>query len=85
MKCQISLDDELAVRIDNYARENYMSRSGLLSFAVTQYLNQVEVMSCIKDMAAAMRKIADTGVVDGETLKELEEFQKMSEMLLYNK
>lgn len=85
MKINVSMDENLLKRVDVYAGSNYMTRSGLLSFAVTQYLNQVEVMSCIKDMAAAMRKIADTGVVDEEILKDLEEFQKMSELLVYNK
>lgn len=35
-------------RIDNYADANYMSRSGLISFATSQYLNQAK----IKDIKA---------------------------------
>ena len=40
MKVNVTLDDELMQRVDNYADRNYMSRSGLISIAVTQYLNQ---------------------------------------------
>ena len=40
MKVQVSLDEKLVERIDSYAAENYMSRSGFISFATSQYLNQ---------------------------------------------
>lgn len=81
-KVMVSIDDELLERIDNYADNNYMSRSGLLTLAACQYLNANEVMLLVKDMSLAMRKIADTGNVDHETMERLEEFQRMSEMLI---
>ena len=64
MKVQISVDDELMKRVDTFADENYMSRSTLFTIAVTQYVNQQDVTKAIKDMAVAMKKIADTGKVD---------------------
>ena len=33
MKVQISIDDELVKRVDNYADKNYLTRSGLISLA----------------------------------------------------
>lgn len=81
MKVQISLDDELMVRIDNYADKNYMSRSGLICQACTQYLVSAEVQFAIKDMAIAMRKIADTGKIDDETRIMLQDFERVSNML----
>jgi metal-responsive CopG/Arc/MetJ family transcriptional regulator len=82
MKVQITLDDALMERVDAYADENYMSRSGLLSLAVTQYLNAAEVTKAIKEMAVCMRKIADNGTVDHETMKQLEDFERLSKMLV---
>ncbi len=82
MKVNITLNDDLMKRIDNYADENYMSRSGLISLACTQYLNQVEVLALVKDMSFAMRKIADSGKVDSESIRKLEEFEKMCRMLI---
>lgn len=82
MKVQITLDDALMKRVDAYADENYMSRSGLLSLAVTQYLNAAEVTKAIKEMAVCMRKIADNGTVDHETMKQLEDFERLSKMLV---
>ena len=81
MKVQITLDDALMQRVDSFADENYMSRSGLLSLAVTQYLNAADVTKAIKDMALCMRKIADTGSVDADTMQQLEDFERLSKIL----
>lgn len=87
MKVQITLDEELIKRIDNYADENYMSRSGLISFACTQFLNSADVSKAIKDMAFCMRKIADSadkGAVTDEMMQELEDFDRLAKMLYFN-
>lgn len=80
MKVQVSLDDELVNRIDTYADANYMSRSGLISYATTQFLNQADVILAIKDISLAMRKIADTGNIDDETMQQLEDYERMCKM-----
>lgn len=82
MKVQITLDDALMSRLDNYADENYLTRSGLVSLAVTQYLNQADVTKAIKDMAICMRKIADNGCIDDNTKKQLDEFEVICKMLI---
>ena len=74
MKVNVTLDDELMQRVDNYADRNYMSRSGLISLAVTQYLNQQEVILAIKDVSLAIRKIAD--------IEQFEDFERLSKMFL---
>lgn len=76
MKLNVSLDDELVKRIDEYADENYMSRSGLLSIAAAQYLNQNAMYKAISSMAITMQKIADSNSIDIQTKSELEEFQR---------
>lgn len=82
MKVQITLDDALMARVDAYADANYMSRSGLLSLAVTQYLNAADVTGAIKEMAVCMRKIADAGSLDDETMKQLEDLERLSKFLV---
>ena len=42
VKLQVSLDERLVERIDGYAAANYMSRSGLISFFMSEYLNQFD-------------------------------------------
>ena len=81
MKVGITLDDKLLARIDEYADANYMSRSGLLSLAATNYLNAADVSQAIKNMSIAMRKIADTGKVDHEIMEQLEDFERLAKLL----
>lgn len=81
VKVNITLDEELISRIDGYADDNYMSRSSLISLACTQFLNSVDVTRAIQDMSLAMRKIADSGGIDDDARRQLEDFERISKML----
>lgn len=82
MKVNITFNDDLMKRIDEYADRNYMSRSGLISFAVTQFLNGQQMISAVQDMSVCMRKIADSGQVDEETEKKLQELEIIARVLV---
>lgn len=82
MKVNITFNDDLMKRIDDYADRNYMSRSGLISFAVTQFLNGQQMISAVQDMSVCMRKIADSGQVDEETEKKLQELEIIAKVLV---
>ena len=81
MKVNVTLDDELLQRADEYADRNYMSRSGLLSLALTSFLNSNEMMLAIMDLSVSIRKIADQGTVDDDTLQQLEDFERLSKLI----
>lgn len=85
MKINVSLDDELVKRIETYADNNYMSRSGLISLACAQYLNAADVVTAIKTLSLALNKIADTGEVDEETIKQLEDYERLANLLIQGK
>ena len=82
MKVNITFNDDLMKRIDDYADRNYMTRSGLISFAVTQFLNGQQMISAVQDMSVCMRKIADSGQVDEETEKKLQELEIIAKVLV---
>lgn len=84
-KVQISIDDELLKRIDTYADNNYMSRSGLFTIAINQYLNMNEVTSAIVRLNLAFEKIAENGNIDDNTMKELEDWQRLANLLTSKK
>lgn len=81
VKINITLDEELMRRIDEYAEENYLNRSSLISLATTQFLNAADVTKAIRDLAFCVRKIADTGVIDEESRRQLEDFERLSRLL----
>lgn len=82
MKVQVSMDNALVQRLDQYADDNYMSRSALVTLALTQFLNAQEVTSAVKDMAICIRKIADTGEVDNETQQKLCDLERRCKVLV---
>lgn len=81
MKVQITLDDNLVARLDEHTKENYLSRSGCISIALAQYLNQQDVTKAIKDLAFSMRKIADTGNISAEQMEQLQDMERIAKML----
>lgn len=82
IKVNITLDEELLHRVDDYAEENYLNRSSLASIAITQFLNSADVTKAVKDLALSMRKIADSGEIDDESRRQLEDFERLSRLLV---
>lgn len=81
VKVNITLDEELLQRIESFADENYLTRSGLITLATSQYLIQAEASRAIVDLSLTMRKIAETGTISEDQLKELENFERFARML----
>lgn len=76
-KITISVNDDLLKRIDSYADNNYLTRSGLFSVATVDYLNQKEAISAMRDVSLAVRKMADNGKIDDESMEKLEDFERI--------
>lgn len=80
-KVNVSLDEELLQRADDYADNNYLTRSGLISVALNQYLVQKDVLSAINEISVSLRRIADSGKIDNDTLRQLAELRQVTELL----
>lgn len=81
MKLGISLDEDLLKRADAFADKNYMSRSGLISLSLTAYLNSAEFVGYMRDLTLCVRKIADSGVIDHETMEQIEDLERVAKLL----
>ena len=64
-KLSFSMKSDLLERMDNYADENGLTRSGLIALAVTQYLNAMEAAPSVTKLLNAMAAVSD-GVLKGE-------------------
>ena len=81
MKISISLADDLVNKIDAYADDGGMTRSGFICQSCKFYIQQLEITQCLKSMSNAMNRIAATGVVDEKTQKELEQFTQLASFI----
>ena len=84
MKVQMSINDDLLQKIDAYADANYMTRSGFVSMACAQYLAAQEVQLAIKEMAACMRRIADSNKIEPEQLQQLEDIERVLKFMPFS-
>ena len=64
-KLNVTIREDLLERMDSYAADNGMSRSGLIAIAVTQYLNAAEAMPSVNKLLSAMAAVSD-GVLRGQ-------------------
>jgi len=80
-KISITIDDSLLSRIDAFASDNYISRSGLISSVLCQYLNSQDLTKAIKSMSFSMQIIAEKGEISAEQQKELENFKLLVDMM----
>lgn len=81
-KVQISIDEELLERVDQYATKNYLSRSGFITLALSEKLNQVEVFSAIKQLQVALTSIASKDTISEADLEQLRKFEIIANMML---
>lgn len=77
MKVQLSINDKLMERVDDFAEKNYYNRSSLFQVAMTEYLNAKEMQSLLPEMVACMRSIADNGNIDDETQAKINDIERL--------
>lgn len=68
-KLSVTLREDLIERMDDYADDNAMTRSGLIAVAVTQYLNAMEAMPSMNKLLSSMAAVVD-GTFSGQLTPE---------------
>lgn len=79
-KINITLSDDLLKKVDIYADEHYMTRSGFFSMCAVEKIQADEIVQSIHLMTKCFKKISDSGFVDEETQKELDKLISISEL-----
>lgn len=77
VKVTITMDDDLLARVDAHAKKTYNTRSGYIAQTCARDLAQMELLRSINDIAISIRKVADTGDMDAETKKKLDDFETL--------
>lgn len=80
VKIQITVDDELLSRVDEYADEHYTSRSGAFSQAVDRMVNEDEMRKVLKRVTNAMEGMAKGQELTEEQQADLDKFRILSSL-----
>lgn len=73
-KIQITVEDELVQQVDEYAKKNFTSRSGIFCLGASQVILASQMRDAIQSMAHSIKRIADSGTVSEEQLEEIKQF-----------
>lgn len=68
-KLNITIREDLLARVDDFVEGHGMTRSGLISIALAQYLNAVEAAPALKLMLNGFAAVSD-GLLKGEMSEE---------------
>lgn len=83
-KVQISIDDELLSKLDDFANRNFFTRSGAISMAVSSMIMSDDIKRAIVSMSVSMRRIADAGSIDEKAKEDLIAFENLAKLLSEN-
>lgn len=67
-KINITISEELAERLEEYCKKNYLTKSGVITMATTDYLNTREMQISYKNMTDSIAKLAEIGLIDKDKL-----------------
>ena len=77
-KISISIDDNLLEMIDNFAEDNYMTRSGFLTLVSKNYLQQQEVVKTLGSLRATLDTIKGSGELDPKSEADINAFLQLA-------
>lgn len=85
MRVNMNIPEELLHRLDDYAKDNYQSRSSVMCQACDQFLSAKEMQKMFgelnKLLCVMSDRIKDEGEVDEETFKKMDELLSLTRMI----
>lgn len=81
IRVNMNVPEELLKRLDEYASNNYQTRSSVMCQACDQYLNAKQMQKLFANMSVTFEKLAKAENLDDETRKQLDEFERMAALL----
>ena len=77
---RLTIDEDLLARIDAYADDHYITRSGFFSLAADEFLTAVEFKQFMPAFNDLLQKVADGKEISPDDQKKLDGFQAMSDI-----
>lgn len=81
IRVNMNVPEELLKRLDDYASNNYQTRSSVMCQACDQYLNAKQMQKLFSDMGKTFEKLAQIENIDEDTKKQLDEFERLAKLI----
>ncbi len=82
VKVQMTIDEDLLAKVDAYADDHYITRSGFFSLAADEFLSALEFREMMPIFTGALQKAVEGKEISQDDQKKLEAFQAMSDMFM---
>ena len=79
-KVQISIDDDLLVKVDDYCKKNCITRSGFISMMCSQWLQKEELTKTLNIFQGVMLKVTEGKDLPPEQQQELDDYMRLVSM-----
>lgn len=79
-KVQISIDDDLLVKVDDYCKKNCITRSGFISMMCSQWLQKEELTKTLNLLQGAMLKVTEGKDLPPEQQQEIDDYMRLVSM-----
>lgn len=79
-KVQISIDDDLLVKVDDYCKKNCITRSGFISMMCSQWLQKEELTKTLNILQGAMLKVTEGKDLPPEQQQEIDDYMRLVSM-----
>lgn len=84
VKVQITMDESLLSRLDDFVDRNFSTRSGAIALACTQMLLSDDIRVSIRTIANAMKRIAESNEIDEQSKEDFKQFELLAKALSEN-
>lgn len=81
VKVNVTIDEGLLERIDEYAEDNFITRSGFVQLAMSQFLTANEATKALVEISLSLKKIAQSGSFSEDDLRQLQGLEQLAIML----
>lgn len=80
-KINISIPLDLLDRIDEYADDNYLSRTAVICLATNQYLVGQEMQKMFREITKVFKRLSESDGVPEDIQQQLDEFQRLTKLM----
>lgn len=80
-KINISIPNDLLDRIDEYADDNYLSRTAVICLATNEYLVSREMQKMFREMSKVCKRLAESDGMPEDIQQQLDEFQRLTKLM----
>lgn len=76
MKVNLNINDELLLKVDEFAKQNYLTRTSFVNMVINQFFENRKSVQVLANLEPFLNKIAASGELSEDDFKQIESIIK---------